>query len=674
VIRNPAANTVAIQVTVASGPRVEVAVEGADLSEKKLKEVLPIYTEGGLDDFQLAEGDRRLLNELQLDGYFFARVSHRIDETAGGGKRVVYVVDRGRRFKVTDIEIEGTSAISYSDVAEGLQSKVSQFFILSRGLTSRELLERDSSYVERRLRAIGYRSAQVVERRLGISPTDDDLVITFVVEEGPRTVISDVAMRGNNVFSREELLESPEVEAGEFYSDADIAADGSAILSRYAGDGYVSAEVSTELVELDGDRARLIFDVVEGRRARIASIRIAGNLQTKEEAIRRYLRFEEGEILDAEKLRLSEQALYNTSAFRQVIIRSQPEGVSDEGLLEERVVYVDVEETKPWLLVYGGGFNTDDGPRGIFEISNVNLFGRLNTGALRMRASARQQLGEIFYTNPFPLGFDLPALVAIRADREERESFTSFECGALAQVQKKLDDRTGFFFRYSFKRIIVSNLQLNEPALEREDRPVRLGILGATYYRDRLSNPFDPDDGDYMSFDFQAAVRALGSSDSYTRFFGEYKRFDRLPKFDKIVYAFATKLGIALPYGQSVRLPISQRFFSGGATTLRGFEFEQAGPRDPQTNEPRGGNMLVVVNNELRFPIFWRIGGTVFNDVGNVFRRVRSFAFEDLTVTVGAGLRFDTPVGAVRVDYGVLTNPPPGVGRSAVHVSFGQAF
>jgi outer membrane protein insertion porin family len=674
VIRSSAANTVAIEVRIVAGPRVAVAVEGAEFSEEELRKILPVYTEGGLDEFQLSEGSRRLLNELQLDGYFFARVTHRVEDAPNGGKRVVYTVDPGRRFKVVDIDIEGTTEITHAEIADQLRSKERGFFFLSRGITSRELLERDSDYIERRLRAIGFRDAAVVERRLGITPDSDELVVTFVVEEGPRTRIADIMMRGNRVYARGELVESPAVEPGEFYSDADITTDANAILQKYANSGYVSAEVTTELVELEADSARLVYNIVEGRRARVSSIRIGGNVQTKESAIRQYLRFEEGEILKLEALRRSEQDLYNTNAFRQVIIRSEVEGVAPGGLDEERAVFVDVEEAKTWLMIYGGGFNTDDGPSGIFEISNVNLFGRLNTGALRLRASARQQIGEISYTNPIPFGRELPLLVLLRGDREEREAFTSFRSLALVQVQKKLDDRTGFFFRYQFERVIVSDLMLSEGALEREDRPVRLGSLGAAFYRDRLDNPFDPADGDFFSVDLRVAFKWLGGNDEFTKLTAQYKRFDRLPVLTSVVNAFQSQIGIADPFGVSRRVPISERFFSGGSTTLRGFEFEQAGPRDRTTGEPRGGDMLLILNEELRFPIYWRVGGVVFTDVGNVFRRVSDFAFEDLTVTVGMGLRFDTPVGPVRVDFGYLTNPPPGVGRSAVHVSFGQAF
>lgn len=677
--RNPVGGTVAVIVSVSAGPRVDVTIEGAEFKEAEMRTLLPIYSEGGVDEFQLSEGDRRLADALQRDGYFFARISHRIEAPdAGGVRHVVYTIDRGRRFKITDIEIEGATAITYSDVAEALETRPSAFMFLSRGITSRDLLLRDSEQIEARLRAIGFRKARVVERRLGVALDSDELVITFVVEEGPRTRVADIALTGNRIFSRAELLAQQSLSPGDILDEANLAADADRILQRYAGEGFITAEVAPRIVELDGDTVRIVYAIEEGNRAYIGKIVIAGNIRTRDDAIRKYLEFKEGEILRLDKLRMTEKNLYDSGAFRQVLIRSESTGVADDGFAERRTVFVDLEESSPWLLVYGGGFSTEDGPRGTLEISNVNLFGRLNTGAIRLRASKRLQLAQVSYTNPNPFDVNLPLLGTVRYEREIKDAFSLLRFTTLLQVQKKLVDtperKVGFFFRYNFEQVRVFDLQLNPDDLEREDRPVRLGKLSATYYRDSRNSPFDPDDGSLVSLDFQVATLALGGNAQFTRFFAEYQRYDDVPKFPKLTYAFAAKLGSARPFGDSTDLPISERFFSGGAQTLRGFSFEEAGPRDPVTNQPVGGNVLIVVNNELRFPIAGRVGGQIFSDTGNVFRRWNKVRFDRFTESIGGGLRFDTPVGPIRIDVGFLLNGPQNVKGYAVHVSFGQAF
>ncbi len=673
--RNPAGNTVAISVSVIAGPRVTVAVEGVKIDQKHLRTLLPIYTDGGLDEFQLSEGDRRLADELQREGYFFARITHRVDNGPSANSRIVtYTVDRGRRFKITDIEIEGTTAVTYAQLRDELQTQEAGFIVLARGLTSRSILQRDSDFIEGRLHAIGYRQARVVQRRQGVLADSDDLVITFVVEEGPRTRIADVAFRGNQVFSTSELLAEPSAKSGDWYSDASISGDSRAMLQKYASAGYITAEITPQIVDIDSTSVRVIYVVSEGLRAFIGNVSIVGNTTTGTRSISRYVEFKQGEILRLDALRKTERQLYETGAFRQVLIRSEPAGTMPDGLSEMRNVYIELEEARPWLIVYGGGFNTDDGPRGLFEISNANLFGRLNTGSLRVRMSPKVQIAELSYSNPRPFGWDLPGLLQLRYDRDVMDAFTSTTYAVIAQLQKRLSDQSGFFFRYNFERVRTSNLDLSPDQIAREDRPVTLGKLSTVYYRDYRNSPFDPDGGTFISLEGTIASTVLGGSERYVMGRAEYQRYDKLPRYPSLVYAGAAKLGLAAPYGESTEIPISQRFFSGGSRTLRGFKFEEAGPRDPVTNQPVGGNLLIVINNELRFPILRRLGGAVFSDTGNVFKKVSKFQFDKLTETIGFGLRFDTPVGPIRVDYGYLLNAPNGVGHSAVHLSFGQAF
>jgi outer membrane protein insertion porin family len=671
--RNVGANTVAIALRVNAGPKVAVEVQGIEISQKDLEATLPIFAEGGLDEYQLSEGVRRLTDRLQQEGYFFARVTYSVDRgSSGTPAKVIYTVDRGRQYEVTDIDFEGLTAVAETDLLTSLRSQEAGSF--SRGLTSRDLLQRDSDTIERRLKSLGYRKASVRERRLGVSPDSPSLVITFVVEEGPRSVVESVIVRGNTIFSIDELRVGDDLQPGGFYSDAGVAGDANRVLQKYATAGYISAEISTQLVELDASRVRVVFDVFEGRKAFIGQISIAGNNRTRTDTLRKYLAFEEGELLKVENLRKTEQTLFETGAFSQVVIHSEVSRPTEDGLGEWRTVYVDVTEAKSWVLTYGAGYNSDDGARGLLEVSNTNLFGMLNTGSIRLRGSQREQLAQISYTNPLPLGYNVPLLVSFFYQRELKDAFGSNRYTGLIQLQKRLDDTTLLFFRYNFEKITLFDVKLPEQQLERNDRPVRLSKLSASYLRDTRDSPFDPTSGSYYTADASVALKALGGNAQFWRLYGEYQRYQKVPKVEKLTYAGVVKFGVEDPFGGEQRIPISERFFSGGARTLRGFKFEQAGPRDPVFNNPIGGRVLFVVNNELRFPLFWRFGGAVFSDTGNVFRRFRDFKFENMTETVGLGLRLQTPVGPVRVDFGYLTNPPPGVGRSAIHFSFGEAF
>jgi outer membrane protein insertion porin family len=160
------------------------------------------------------------------------------------------------------------------------------------------------------------------------------------------------------------------------------------------------------------------------------------------------------------------------------------------------------------------------------------------------------------------------------------------------------------------------------------------------------------------------------------------------------VYSISARVGLASPFGGAQTLPISERFFAGGARDLRGFGFEEAGPsvlvpernndgeiiRDANGNpllelSPLGGNAVIVLNNELRFPIWKIFGGQVFSDTGNVFRRVRDIKLGDMTQTLGFGFRIKTPIGPVRLDFGwLVANKPEGIRGSRIHFTIGQTF
>jgi outer membrane protein insertion porin family len=199
--------------------------------------------------------------------------------------------------------------------------------------------------------------------------------------------------------------------------------------------------------------------------------------------------------------------------------------------------------------------------------------------------------------------------------------------------------------------------------------------------RDRRDSPFDPTSGSFTTLDMSVVARTLGGSENFLRFFGEHQRLYKVTPLPGAVFALDTRLGLAWPYGRSFALPISERFFAGGSTTLRGFGFEQAGPRDPDPDRPgqtrpQGGNALAILNAELRFPILsaLRLGGAVFYDGGNIFARVSDFSFRDFAHTLGFGLRIRTPIGPLRLDFGVLVGRKPGVPRTQLHVTFGNPF
>jgi outer membrane protein insertion porin family len=791
------------------GPKVTVTLKDYELKEKTQRELLPILREGTIDWSAIEEGSRRLRNRLQQDGWFFADVEavctvtpktpagvpNGTSETcenlnpadlSGNSVAVVYNVERGRRFKLTEIRITGTDQLTLDDVEDDLKTQkanVLGFIPLlgyGRGYTSRERLEDDRRTIRARMRDLGYRSAEV-EVRQGVSLEGENLVITFAVTEGPLTRVAGIEIRGNQIYTesrlREEinsaqcrdrlrskdpdtnlrLMQEFRTVVGAPFSRTSARADGDCILNLYARDGYIDAQLDFSIVELprkgDDEQVRVVYTISnEGDKVFINRIVINGYVITKREAILKTITLVEGDVLRADRITESERLLYATDAFRQVIIRTENAGETASGF-RKRDVIIDVEETRPRILDYGGGYSTDNGPLGFIELRNSNLFGQLRQGAVRLRASRRQQLLRFEYFDPrfrqygagetrrfMPLALSLQYQrdstvtrffrstidrgnfgIVQRLDSEGKPidinctladetqcrtgepTINRFTFNAETQRSFSRDTRSTLFLRYNYEdvRLFHINSLLIEPIL-RPDRAIRLSRLGATFVRDTRDSQFDATRGEYLTLDYGLALRQLGGNLSFNKFQVNYRRYYKIGERIRrsTVLAGNVTLGLANLFNPRDRndngviddidrtLPISERFFSGGSTTLRGFGYEEAGPRrviqggifrnqqgDPITLQPFlvpvGGNALAVVNLEARTALTKAFQVVPFYDGGNVFRRIGDIFGRELkpgedpnllvkwTHTVGLGLRIKTPIGgALAIDYGYLLNPP----------------
>ncbi len=708
-------NRVAVAITVESGPLVEVEIQGIKVSDKDKIKTLPFYQQGGLDEFALEDARRRLLDYAQRKGYFFAEVTQpAAPDLSQSSVKLVFKVDPGAKYRLSDIEIEGVDAIPHRDLQDQMKSKTSAFlpfFGLGRGITSDDMLRQDANLIAKRLREAGYRRA-LVETRRGVSVKGEKLIVTFDVRQGPRTYVEEVAMRGNNVLTRDELAVGLSVEPGDPLTAPAVNRNADQLLTAYTKRGYATAEVAAEVVELGNangeERARLVFNITEGNRARIRTVITRGTAITDTGRLERdFYDFTVGAALRADQLQETESQLYDTAAFSSVAITSEPVGETPDGV-EQRDVTVDLLEAKRYDLITGIGYQSNKGNltvpgldnlhgvRGLVQLTHTNMLGKLYTGSMQLRVSETELFGQLSFQNPRPFGTKYPVLFSIFARRLAQRTFRSDRYTASLQAERRLSPDFIVYVAYNFERVSVYDLSpdLTVEEIQRNSQPIRLGRIGPRFARDRTNNRFDPNSGTRTLGSFDYASKWLGGNEDFVKFLIEHSRFYPIPRFRDTGYSITGRLGLAHPFGGRETLPISERFFAGGARDLRGFAFEEAGPvifvpeRDSNGNiitdsngnpklvpSPLGGLAVLVINNELRFPLKGSLGGTVFSDTGNVFARVSDMKFKNLTQTVGFGLRIKTPIGPVRLDYGVLVaGKTPGVKGSHLHFTIGPTF
>jgi outer membrane protein insertion porin family len=835
-------NTINLELKGKVGPTVNIVVDAGDekISDSTQTKLFSVKREGTLDYSAIIEGARRLRNHFQENGYFFADVtavcsvqpafteaeaSETVNDTetlcmALGGadltNRTVelkYKADLNRKLKLVDIRIEGTDKFTTKDIATVLESQEANilgylpYLGYGRGYTSTELIEADRKTIENLVHELGYRDARVTVRQ-GVSLTGDDLILTFVVDEGIPTRIDSVGVVGNKAFSEDALIAKLPVLIGKNFSRGRARNGAREIAAFYSREGFYDSKVVWSIEELNENepnrteaRVKLVYTVEnEGKKVYINRILINGNERTKREAILKAITLRTGKVLRAADIFSSEQNLYASDALSLVEIKTEPAGENADG---DRLydIIINIEEQKPRLITYGGGFSTDGGANGFFDIRHFNLLGKLLQGGAQIRASRVKQLAQIDFINPRFMqdgtnkdGIIRWAPLTFRAQYQRDSTVTrffrsAFDRGTFGIVQRvdadgnpidEFGNDTGVptinrltvsletsrtisakyrsiaFFRYRYEDVRLFNIEsLLIRDLLRPDSKVRISGFGATLAFDTRENcnlkytildiiakgepgapcrysPTDPTRGSYFTAEYNVSVPFLGANIGFHKFQGSYYTFYTLPWLKNTTFAGRAILGLASVFKRSQNfqaqfpdlegiLPISERFFAGGSTSIRGFEFESAGPRvavvpqgifrnsrgeivylDPFTI-PFGGNGLAIVNIEARIPITSSIRAVPFYDGGNVFRRVGDiFNPPDVppndvfrqnlralwTNTVGFGLRIKTPVGGeFAVDYGYLLNPPQflipqqngpnavyQLRREQLHFRFAQAF
>jgi len=720
---NAGTNRVEVSFKVEVGPIVTVRTVGARLTRipflqgRQLKTLIPIYSEGAVDRDLVEEGQRNLTDYFQKKGFSDVKVTTQFEKQPDQ-ILVVYQIDRGTKHRVGDIVFQGNYKLSTKELMD--QVTVKESHIWSHGRVSQKLLKQSADNMQALYRDRGYEDVKVTARTVDREPKID---IAFNIEEGIQTVVEGVEVTGNQNLDSS-LLAAPkgfQLRAGQPYSPRRLAEDRNRISANYLNRGYLNVDVKTTVKpsSVDPHRVNVAYAITENQLVRIDQVVFLGQKQTKLPLIAKTAQLPVEAPMRREQLLEAESNLYDLGIFdwSSVGPRRPITGQTDESAL------VKVHEAKRNELTYGFGFevshrggnvpsgsvaipggggsidlggnqiassqSTFASPRGLVEFSRRNMRGLGETASASLLLARLDQRALAAYTQPHFLGSQWQSLTSFSVERNSENPLFTAGLGDLSfQVERLISrkNNTRLQVRYDFNKTNLSNLLVPELVLE-QDRHVRLSTFSATLIHDTRDKPLDAHRGTYSTVNFGITPTALGSSANFTKLFAQYAYYKPV---HSLVFANSIRLGLAAPFAGSF-VPTSQLFFSGGGTSLRGFPIDQAGPQRlvPFCNVlegesgcvnitvPVGGKQLVILNSEARFPlgIIKSLGGVVFYDGGNVYSAINFNNFvNNYTNTVGVGLRYSTPIGPVRIDFGRNLNPVPGLNANQYYITVGQAF
>jgi len=712
--------TVDLVIDLQTGPLVSIAFEGDPLPKEKLSELVPIAKEASVDEDLIEDSVQRIRTFLNQQGYWKADASAARQEQ-DGTLRVVFTVHRGRQYRIAEggVEVDGNRAVTIEQLRPALLKLQANDIFVEANLGAAV------SAIAGQYQRLGYAQAKVAAGANEVSSSSRlqgfvHPVIT--ITEGPLTAIGDVTFEGNQKVSADQLRSVVTSQTGAPYYEPRVVADREAVLLEYRNRGFASANVVVmPTPSPDGSRADLKFRVTEGQQTIVDHVLIVGNTRTNQRVIQRELLIQEGKPLGLEDLVESQRRLGALGLFRRIRVEEMSHGAATSDVL------VTVEEAAATTFSYGGGVEAakrlrrdaegqarervEFAPRGFFDVGRRNIGGKNRSADLytRLGLRPREPSAGSSKSNPFgfseyrvvgtyreprAIGLSGDLLLTAAVEQGVRSTFNFARKGINAEVTRRIAPGVRSSARYSFgtTRTFDEKLSLEDQArIDRVFPKVRLSAFAGAISRDTRDDVLDPERGTFVSAEGTLAARAIGGQVGFVKSYLQGFWFHRLPVKRRVVFASRVAVGMSDGFPRVAQstdiqgrpitvtvedLPASERFFAGGDTTIRGFALDTVGAVNTisASGFPRGGNALLLMNGELRVPVWGDVGTAVFLDGGNVFDRTSQMDFGELRGSAGFGLRYKSPIGPIRFDIGFKLDRRRLESPRAFHFSIGQAF
>lgn len=634
-----------LRVEILPNEKIVIAVNGAKVP---LRLLAPIWEDRVFEPWGLAEGEARILNYVRRKGYIFATVSSRV-EKAANELRIIHDVLPGDKYKIAGVQFRGNKAFSGVDLRNRLAVRegVPLFALLRYDKIFAIPLELSSLYKQN-----GYADVQV---KLDLVKEQRGVQALFTIAEGVQTTVETIRIEGATLVPADAIRGDLVSRAGGPYFPPNVQRDVGQIETAYLNKGIRGTDVVARVEREAGAAVTLVYEITEGTPVTIQDIFVTGNRVTSNRVIRRELRVEKGQPADYANIQASKRGLERLGIFSEISLDEVQTGPSQE------VVVVTVREGEQNYTGVGLGFESRDPitgpvvnwldfrPRGTAEYIRSNIFGLGAQVGVLGQFSTIERRAVLSWNQPYLLGIAMPTTVLGWAEREARTGFTFDRVGVSLSAAKPLRKARLLLGSLSLTRTsIVLPVDLSQlpPGIDRQFLPYSAALASVSMSWERRDDTLNPTRGWFASAVAEIGVPVFGTQSNYQKIFLKYQYFRPLLSTLNLGLTGRVGLGNGLSH-------LPERFFAGGSNTFRGEEFELLGPIDPTTLKPYGGEAVTLVNTELTWAVFpaWKeFRLASFFDLGNVDESLRKFRPFDLKGALGAGLRYRTPLGPVRVE------------------------
>jgi outer membrane protein insertion porin family len=667
-------------VTVSENPLINIVnIEGNEevddetlLKEVEVRERI-IYTKA-----RVAADTKRILAVYQKQGFYNVRVAPKLIRLPENRINLVFEVSEGGKTQVEQINFSGNDAFSDGDLRDVIATKEHSklLFFLRNTTYDADRLEYDKELLRRYYLKNGYADVDVVSADARLTDDGQSFVIDFVVTEGPRYSIADVAVNiGDNNLNPDALARKVSTGVGDTYNAAKVDKSVEKLTLEASNQGFVFAKVEPKVDRNPSSATvNLTYNITEGPRTYVERIDIIGNTRTLDDVIRRELRLYEGDAYNRTLIERARRRLTALDYFEKVDFREE------EGSAADKVVLViEVAEKATGSVTFSIGYSTVETVVGSVGLEERNLFGRGYNVKLNTQLSFKKQQVDFSFTEPYFMGTAISAgidLFATRVDNKDASSYTSEQIGGALRTGFALDEFSSMNFKYLLAHRVTKGVTIASasPAIIEQEGKDWKSAISATYIYDDLDNPLNPASG--LRAELETEVAGLGGNTQYASVEGHAWYF--IPLLDeKVVVKIEGNAGHQQSFGKR-DIPLQDRFFKG-ADSFRGFAQSGIGPKqigNDGTADSIGAQTYAIGTLEANFPIgipeAWGISGTVFSDFGTVFGTDQksvangagncTFAGKTSTAacsvldsmgfraSVGAGVIWQSPFGPLRLE------------------------
>jgi outer membrane protein insertion porin family len=624
-----------------------------------------------INETEIRNSIANIRNLYRDDGYYGCQVETERKDTGHGRIDLTFKITEGGKVFIREINFIGNKTYSAAKLEDVITTSRKGWFsfITDAGLLNKKKLEEDSA----RLTAF-YHNSGFVDAKVGdpeVVQKEKGFSVNFNIDEGERYRCGNIDLAGDLIDDKAVLLAKIEVGKEEFFSRKVLREDIMRLTDHYADKGYAFAEINP-LIDKDPLKklVNLTLKIDQGKLIHINRINIKGNTRTRDKVVRREIELDENGIFNASLLKTSHQQLQRLEFFEDVNIT--PEPTVDDTLLD---INVEVKEKPTGKFSIGAGYSSVDHVTFMGEISENNLFGRGQRLALQANISSNTNQFNIDFTEPHL--FDSKLLIGFNVYRWKRDfdDYTKNSSGGGARVGYPIWHKWMYNLSYGYDNTSLENVNLLTASTEIIDSmdyhitsAIKTGLSLDT--RDRQ---YAAHTGSMHSLTVKYAGGPLGGDNSFTKFEASTSWFIPVTK----TTTFHPLLSLGQIYSNNEgHLPVFEKFYLGGINTIRGFDNGKISPIDPATGNRIGGDKMWYGNLEYSFPIIKEQGvlGVFFYDIGNVYGNDESWRFSDVKQSAGAGIRWLSPMGPLRLEWGHNLHPVGDEDKSNWEFSIGGNF